>query len=112
MNNPSGVEIRVDVPYGGGPRGDLCVDLYLPTSTGKHPGAALSAWRRLAAWLSEAVQKLGPLAGRKRLSVVAVDYRLSSQISPAWPGVWEDVCRSLHWLIAQASSWASTARKR
>ena len=36
--------------------------------------------------------------------MVAVDYRLSSQVSPAWPGVWEDVCRSLDWLIANASS--------
>jgi acetyl esterase/lipase len=33
-----------------------------------------------------------------------VDYRLSSQVNPAWPGVWEDVCRSLDWLITNASS--------
>ena len=36
--------------------------------------------------------------------MVAVDYRLSSQVSPAWPGVWDDVCRSLDWLTTNALS--------
>ena len=31
------VEVRLDVPYGGGPRGNLCVDLYLPAGAGPHP---------------------------------------------------------------------------
>jgi acetyl esterase/lipase len=104
MNNPSGVEIRVDVPYGGGPRGDLCVDLYLPTSAGKHPALLClhgGAWLRGS---QKQYKSWGPWLAERGYAVVAVDYRLSSQISPAWPGVWEDVCRSLRWLIAQASS--------
>jgi acetyl esterase/lipase len=103
MNNHSGVEIRVDVPYGGGPRGDLCVDLYLPTSAGKHPALLClhgGAWLRGS---QKQYKSWGPWLAERGYAVVAVDYRLSSQISPAWPGVWEDVCRSLNWLIANAS---------
>jgi len=32
--------------------------------------------------------------------VVAVDYRLASKVSPAWPGAWEDIRLSPDWLIA------------
>ena len=49
MNKQPGVEIRVDVPYGGGPQGNLCVDLYLPTSAGQHPALLClhgGAWLR------------------------------------------------------------------
>ena len=42
---------------------------------------------------------------------MAVDYRLSSQISPAWPGVFEDVCRAFHWLIAQAPALSIDTRR-
>ena len=104
MNNHSGVEIRVDVPYGGGPRGNLCVDLYLPTSAGKHPALLClhgGAWLRGS---HKQYKSWGPWLAERGYAVVAVDYRLSSPMSPAWPGVWEDVCRSLNWLIANASS--------
>ncbi len=43
----------------------------------------------------------GPWLAERGYAVVAVDYRLSSQVSPAWPGVWEDICRALDWLVAQ-----------
>lgn len=104
MNNQTGVEIRVDVPYGGGPRGDLCVDLYLPTSAAKHPALLClhgGAWLRGS---HKQYKSWGPWLAERGYGVVAVDYRLSSQVSPAWPGVWEDVCRALDWLIANASS--------
>ena len=104
MNNHSGVEIRVDVPYGGGPRGDLRVDLYLPARAGKHPALLClhgGAWLRGS---QKQYKSWGPWLAERGYGVVAVDYRLSSQISPAWPGVWEDICRSLNWLIANASS--------
>ena len=103
-NNDAGVQIRIDVPYGGGPRGTLCVDIYRPASAGLHPallclhgGAWLRGTQKLyASW--------GPYLAERGYAVVAVDYRLSSQASPAWPGVWDDVCGSLDWLIANASS--------
>jgi acetyl esterase/lipase len=104
MNNQPGVEIRVDVPYGGGPRGDLCVDLYLPTSAGQHPALLClhgGAWLRGS---QKQYKSWGPWLAERGYGVAAVDYRLSSQVSPAWPGVWEDVCRSLDWLIGNASS--------
>ena len=68
------------------------------------PGTALFTRWRLATWLPEAVKSWGPWLAERGYAVVAVDYRLSNQVSPAWPGVWEDVCRSLDWLIAKASS--------
>jgi len=104
MNNYSGVEIRVDVPYSGGPRGDLCVDLYLPASAGKHPALLClhgGAWLRGS---QKQYKSWGPWLAERGYAVVAVDYRLSSQISPAWPGVWEDVRRALNWVLANVSS--------
>lgn len=103
-NGDTGVDIRLDVPYGGGPDRILCVDLYLPAGPGPHPALLClhgGAWlhgsrRQYESW--------GPWLAERGYAVVAVDYRLSSQISPAWPGVWEDVCRSLDWLIENASS--------
>jgi acetyl esterase/lipase len=97
-------QVRLDVPYGGGPRQNLCADVYLPAGEGPHPallcfhgGAWLRATQRLySSW--------GPWLARRGYAVVAVDYRLSSEVSPAWPGVWHDVCRSLDWLIANASA--------
>jgi acetyl esterase/lipase len=44
----------------------------------------------------------GPWLAERGYAVVAVDYRLSTQISPAWPGVFEDVCRAFQWMITQA----------
>ena len=38
MSNDDSLDsIRLDVPYGGGPAGNLCVDLYLPNGPGTHP---------------------------------------------------------------------------
>jgi acetyl esterase/lipase len=96
--------VRLDVSYGGGPFQNLCVDIYLPPGTGPHPallclhgGAWLRGSQRLySSW--------GPWLAQRGYAVVAVDYRLSSEISPAWPGVWQDVCLSLDWLIANAPS--------
>ena len=100
----SSVEIRLDLPYGGGPAGDLCVDVYLPTSAEMHPAVLClhgGAWLRGS---KGQYKSWGPWLAERGYAVVAVDYRLSSQVSPAWPGVWEDICRALDWLVAHASS--------
>ena len=100
----SEVQVRLDVPYGGGPQGNLGVDIYLPAGAGLH--SALFCLHG-GAWLRGSQRQYkswGPWLAERGYAVVAVDYRLSSQISPAWPGVWEDVCRALDWLIANASS--------
>src|SRR3954471_14836610 len=98
----SAVEVRMDVPYGGGPTGTLCNDLYLPTGPGPHPALLClhgGAWargtpRQYSGW--------GPWLAARGYAVVAVDYGLSSQSSPSWPGAWDDVRRALDWLIAEA----------
>ena len=98
------VEIRLDVAYGGGPRGNLCVDLYLPVGAGPNP--ALLCFHG-GAWLhgsQKQYESWGPWLAERGYAVVAVDYRLSSEEGPAWPGVWEDICLSLEWLIANAPS--------
>jgi acetyl esterase/lipase len=85
MNNNTSVQIRVDVPYGGGPQGDLCADVYLPASGGMHPALLClhgGAWLR-----GSQKQSWGPWLADRGFAVVALDYRLSSQISPDWPGV-------------------------
>ena len=103
-NKRSGVEIRRDLPYGGGPAGNLCVDVYLPAGAEMHPALLClhgGAWLRGS---KSQYKSWGPWLAERGYAVVAVDYRLSSQISPAWPGVWEDICRALDWLVANASS--------
>ena len=103
-NKRSGVEIRLDLPYGGGPAGDLCVDVYLPAGAETHPALLCphgGAWLRGS---KSQYKSWGPWLAERGYAVVAVDYRLSTQISPAWPGVWEDICRALGWLVANASS--------
>jgi acetyl esterase/lipase len=100
----SNVEVRADLPYGGGPQRNLCVDIYLPTTAGPHPALLClhgGAWLRGS---QRQYKSWAPWLAERGYAVIAVDYRLSSQVSPAWPGVWEDVCRSLDWLIAKASS--------
>jgi acetyl esterase/lipase len=96
------VEVRLDVPYGGGPAATLCNDLYLPTTPGPHPALLClhgGAWAR---GTPRQYSDWGPWLAARGYAVVAVDYRLSSQVSPSWPGVWEDVCRALDWLIDRA----------
>lgn len=103
-NNDTSVQVRLDVPYGGGPQEDLCVDVYQPTSAGLHPALLClhgGAWQHGS---QRQYQSWGPWLAERGYAVVAAEYRLSSQVSPAWPGVWEDVCGSLDWLIANASS--------
>ncbi|MFT5539602.1 MAG: acetyl esterase/lipase [Alphaproteobacteria bacterium] len=104
MNNNTRVQIRLDVPYGGGPRENLCLDIYLPTGNGPHPALLCfhgGAWQHGS---QRQYESWGPWLAERGYAVVAVDYRLTSQVSPAWPGVWEDVCLSLDWLIGNASS--------
>ncbi|HEX9661605.1 MAG TPA: alpha/beta hydrolase, partial [Candidatus Binatia bacterium] len=103
-SEPAHLDIRLDVPYGGGPTGNLCADLYLPTGKGLHPALVClhgGAWLRGS---QRQYKSWGPWLAQRGYAVVAVDYRLSSQISPAWPGVWEDVCRAFDWLNTQAAS--------
>ena len=98
------IQVRLDVPYGGGREQNLCVDVYLPAGAGPHPvllclhgGAWLRGSQRLySSW--------GSWLAQRGYAVVAVDYRLSGDVSPAWPGVWGDVCRSLEWLVANAAA--------
>lgn len=102
MSESGTVDIRLDVPYGGGPAGNLCLDLYLPNGNGPFPALIClhgGAWLRGS---QRQYKSWGPWLAKRGYAVVAVDYRLSSQVSPAWPGVWEDVCRALDWLIAHA----------
>jgi acetyl esterase/lipase len=101
----SSIQIRLDVPYGGGPQGDLCVDLYLPATAGLRPALLClhgGAWLRGS---QKQYKSWGPWLAERGYAVVAVDYRLSVQISPAWPGVWEDVCRALDWVLANGASF-------
>ncbi|MDX1484768.1 MAG: alpha/beta hydrolase [Alphaproteobacteria bacterium] len=98
------VQVRLDVPYGGGPLEDLCLDIYLPAGAGPHPALLClhgGAWHHGS---HRQYQSWGPWLAERGFGVVAVDYRLTRDVSPAWPGVWEDVCLSLDWLIANASS--------
>lgn len=100
--DPSAVEVRLDVPYGGGVSGTLCNDLYLPKREGLHPALLClhgGAWLRGS---QRQYKSWGPWLAERGYAVVAVDYRLSTQVSPAWPGVFEDVCLAFHWMIAQA----------
>ena len=103
-NKTSGVEIRLDLPYGGGPAGNLCVDVYLPAGAEMHPALLClhgGAWLRGS---KSQYKSWAPWLAERGYAVVAVDYRLSTQISPAWPGVWEDIRRALDWLVTNASS--------
>ena len=96
------VEIRLNVPYGGGPEGELCNDLYLPTGAGPYPALLClhgGAWARGA---PRQYQEWGPWLAARGYAVVAVDYRLSTEVSPSWPGVHEDVQRALRWLVEEA----------
>jgi acetyl esterase/lipase len=96
------IEVRLDVPYSGGPAGTLCNDLYLPVGPGPHPALLClhgGAWAR---GTPRQYQDWGPWLAARGHVVVAVDYRLSSHVSPSWPGVFDDVRRALEWLIAQA----------
>ena len=96
------IDICLDVPYGGGTAGNLCLDLYLPTGKGPHPALVClhgGAWLRGS---QRQYKSWGPWLAERGYAVGAVDYRLSSQVSPAWPGVWEDVGRALDWLITHA----------
>ena len=107
----SHLDIRLDVPYGGGPTGNLCLDLYLPSGKGPHPALLClhgGAWLRGS---QRQYKSWGPWLAERGYAVVAADYRLSSQISPAWPGVWDDVCRALDWLNTQAPSLNVDATK-
>lgn len=101
-NTPSS-QTRLDVPYGGGPAESLCVDIYSPSAAGNYPALLClhgGAWQH---GTQKQYKSWGPWLAERGYVVVAVDYRLS-QVSPGWPGVWHDVCRSLDWLIANASS--------
>ena len=96
------IDIRLDLPYAGGPEEDLCVDLYLPAGAGPHPALLClhgGAWQHGS---QRQYESWGPWLADRGYAVAAVDYRLTSDVSPSWPGVWEDVCRAFDWLIANA----------
>jgi len=96
------IEIRRDVLYGGGPDGNLTVDLYLPTGGGPYPAVIClhgGAWR---AGTKLVYRAWGPWLARAGYAVMSVDYRLATPDSPSWPGVLADVRTALAWLTAQA----------
>ena len=78
--------------------------MYLPAGAEMHPALLClhgGAWLRGS---KSQYKSWAPWLAERGYAVVAVDYRLSTQISPAWPGVWEDIRRALDWLVAKASS--------
>lgn len=96
--------IRRDVSYGGGPDGSLCNDIYLPARPGPHPVLLClhgGAWARGS---HRQYQSWGPWLAARGYAAVSVDYRLSADLSPSWPGVFEDVQRAFRWVIANAAS--------
>ncbi len=96
------VEIRLDVPYGGGPDGRLCNDVYLPAGPGPHPALLCLHGGAWAHGSPRQYQEWGPWLAARGYALVAVDYRLSTDVSPSWPGVHEDVQRALCWLVEEA----------
>jgi acetyl esterase/lipase len=101
-NRNSGVQVRLDVPYGGGPQENLCLDIYLPAGDGLHPALLClhgGAWQHGS---QRQYESWGPWLAERGYAVIAVEYRLTRLVSPAWPGVWDDVCRALDWLIDNA----------
>lgn len=104
MNLEPAFEVRHDVSYGGGPTGTLCTDIYLPHAAGPHPVLFClhgGAWARGS---HRQYQSWGPWLAARGYAVLAVDYRLSIDVSPSWPGVFEDVLRAFAWLTAHATS--------
>ncbi len=98
----SQIEVRLDVPYGGGPDGKLCNDVYLPAGPGPHPVLYClhgGAWARGS---HRQYQEWGPWLAARGYALVAVDYRLSKDVSPSWPGVHEDIQRALRWVLEEA----------
>jgi acetyl esterase/lipase len=78
--------------------------VYLPAGAEMHPALLClhgGAWLRGS---KSQYKSWAPWLAERGYAVVAVDYRLSTQISPAWPGVWEDIRRALDWLVTNASS--------
>jgi len=96
------VEIRLDVPYGGGPGGELCNDVYLPAGPGPHPALLCFHGGGWAHGSQRQYQEWGPWLAARGYALVAVDYRLSKNVSPSWPGVHEDIRRALRWLVEEA----------
>ena len=96
------MEIRLDVPYGGGPDGTLCNDVYLPAGPGPHPALLCLHGGAWAHGSPRQYQEWGPWLAARGYALVAVDYRLSREVSPSWPGVHEDVQRALRWLVEEA----------
>ena len=92
------MEIRLDVPYGGGPDGKLCNDVYLPAGPGPHPALLCFHGGGWAHGSQRQYQEWGPWLAARGYALVAVDYRLSRNVSPSWPGVHEDIRRALRWL--------------
>jgi acetyl esterase/lipase len=96
------IEIRRDVPYGGGPDASLTADLYLPASAGPHPAVLCmhgGAWR---GGTKRGYRAWGPWLARAGYTVLSIDYRLSTPERATWPGVLDDVRTALAWLTAQA----------
>ena len=68
----SQVEVRLDVPYGGGPDGKLCNDVYLPAGPGPHPALFClhgGAWARGS---HRQYQEWGPWLAARGYALVAV----------------------------------------
>ena len=103
-NNDTSVEVRLTCLTAAGRRRIFASTSICRRVPAMHPALLClhgGAWLRGS---QKQYKSWGPWLAERGYAVVAVDYRLSSQVSPAWPGVWEDVCRSLDWLIAKASS--------
>lgn len=96
------IEILRDVPYGGGPDGNLGADLYLPARPGPHPAVIClhgGAWR---GGTKRVYRAWGPWLAEAGYAALSVDYRLSTPERATWPGVLDDVRTALAWLTAQA----------
>ena len=81
------VEIRLDVPYGGGPDGTLCNDVYLPAGPGPHPALLCFHGGGWAHGSQRQYQEWGPwLAARGYALVTAAPSAAVTDASQAAPG--------------------------
>ncbi|SCZ80003.1 alpha/beta hydrolase [Acidaminobacter hydrogenoformans] len=99
------VKVLKNIVYGETERENLTADIYLPLNRKSIPIVILIHGGAFQAGSKEMYENWGAYLAQNGFCAMSINYRLSGPDYPSYPGVLEDVSKSINYLVAKANEW-------
>lgn len=97
--------IEKNLVYGKTETENLTADVYRPREGENLPPVILIHGGAFQSGSKDMYREWGPLLAKSGFVAVAINYRLTTDNRPSWPGVIDDINMAANWIIEKANEW-------